>query len=78
MVGIIDGLSVQQQLELIYIGYFDRAADGNGYSFWEGQNAQAQTAGQSADEALTNIANSFAHRIARIATDHFLRATRQQ
>jgi hypothetical protein len=60
MVGIIDGLSVQQQLELIYIGYFNRAADGNGYSFWEGQNAQAQTEGQSADEALTNIANSFA------------------
>jgi hypothetical protein len=60
MTGIIDSLSVQQQLELIYIGYFNRSADGGGYSFWESQNAQAQAGGQSADVALTNIANSFA------------------
>ena len=47
------------QLELIYIAYFNRAGDIGGFSFWEGQNVQAQAAGQSAALALTNIANSF-------------------
>ncbi len=58
--GLLGGLNVNQQLELIYIAYFDRAADGAGYTFWEGQNVTAQNAGQSAALALTNIANSFA------------------
>ena len=57
--GLIGALNVQLQLELIYIAYFNRAGDVGGFSFWEGQNVQAQAAGQSAALALTNIANSF-------------------
>jgi hypothetical protein len=54
-----------QRAELIHIGYFDRAADGAGFAFWEGQDTHAQASiasggrGQSAAIALTNIANSF-------------------
>ena len=58
--GLLGGLNTNQQLELIYVAYFNRAADGGGFTFWEGQNAQAQNTGQSAALALTNIANSYA------------------
>ena len=57
---LLDNLSLNQQLELIYIAYYNRAADEGGFSFWGGQNATAQANGQSASLALTNIANSFA------------------
>jgi plastocyanin len=57
--GLIGLLNFNQQLELIYIAYFNRAADNGGFTFWGGQNLQAQAAGQSASLALTNIANSF-------------------
>ena len=33
--GLIGALNVSQQLELIYLGYFNRAADGNGFTFWQ-------------------------------------------
>ena len=56
---LLSTLSLDQQMELIYIGYFNRSADAGGFSFWEGQNATAQAGGQSAAVALTNIANSF-------------------
>lgn len=58
--GVLSNLSLDQQMELIYIGYFNRSADVGGFNFWEGQNATAQAQGQSAAVALTNIANSFA------------------
>jgi hypothetical protein len=63
--GLLGALSLDEQTELIYIGYFDRAADGPGFAFWEGQDAHAQAPvssggfGQSEEVALTNIANSF-------------------
>ena len=57
--GMLNGLTVDQQLELIYIAYFNRAADAAGLSYWGGQNVQAQNGGQSAAVALTNIANAF-------------------
>ena len=57
--GLLSSLSLDQQTELIYVGYFNRSADGGGFGFWEGQNTSAQAAGQSAAVALTNIANSF-------------------
>ena len=56
----LTSLSLDQQTELIYIGYYNRAADAGGFNFWEGQDATAQAGGQSAAVALTNIANSFA------------------
>jgi hypothetical protein len=58
--GLLSVLSLDHQMELIYIGYFDRSADAGGFNFWEGQNATAQAHGQSAAVSLTNIANSFA------------------
>jgi uncharacterized repeat protein (TIGR03803 family) len=57
--GVLGVLDIGQQLELIYIAYFNRAADSGGYTFWGGQSDKAQTSGQSASVALTNIANSF-------------------
>jgi hypothetical protein len=58
--GILGSLTTSQQLELVYIAYFDRAADGGGFTFWGGQNVQTQKAGQSASTSLTSIANAFA------------------
>ena len=46
MVGVIDGLTTDQQLELIYIGYFGRSADAAGLAFWDAQNAQAEASGR--------------------------------
>ncbi|MBJ7343469.1 MAG: matrixin family metalloprotease [Solirubrobacteraceae bacterium] len=57
--GLITALSLNGQLELIYCGYFNRAADGGGFNFWSDQNSVAQSAGQSVALALSNIANSF-------------------
>jgi len=57
--GVLSAFSLSQQSELIYIGYFNRSADGGGFNFWEAQDATAQAQGQSAALALTNIANSF-------------------
>jgi hypothetical protein len=76
--GLLGVLSVDEQTELIYIGYFDRAADGLGFAFWEGQDAHAQASvasggfGQSAAVALTNIANSFTPQAETIALYPFL------
>jgi plastocyanin len=69
---LLGGLSTSQQLELIYIAYFNRAADGAGFSFWNGQNVSAQNGGQSAARALTNIANSFAPQPETVAIYSFL------
>lgn len=57
--GIVTTLSFAHQLEVIYFGYFNRAADGQGFNFWLDQNTQAQIGGQGAEQALNNIANSF-------------------
>ncbi len=76
--GLLSLLSLDQQTELIYIGYYDRAADGGGFNFWEGQDALAQAPattggfGQSAAVALTNIANSFTPQAETIAIYPFL------
>ena len=69
---LIGNLSVNQQLELIYIAYFDRAADGPGFNFWEGQNVQAQNTGESASAALSAIAASFAPQAETVALYPFL------
>jgi hypothetical protein len=59
MVGLLDTLTFDQQSTMVYIGYFNRAADSGGFSFWSGQNTKAQGQGQSAADAIKNIANSF-------------------
>ncbi len=70
--GLLEGLTVNQQLELIYVAYFNRAADSAGLTYWAGQNTQAQNGGQSAALALTNIANSFTPQPETIALYPFL------
>jgi len=70
--GVLSTFSLDQQTELIYIGYFNRSADAGGFNFWEGQDATAQAGGQSASVALTNIANSFAPQAETIAIYPFL------
>ena len=73
--GVLGNLSVAPRLELIYVAYFNRAADGAGDTFWSQQNAQAQAAGQNAALALTNIANSFEPQAETIALYPFLGTT---
>src|ERR1700753_3168857 len=70
--GAIDTLSVDGQLEAIYVGYFGRGADGKGFAFWEGQYTAAIVAGQTPDQALNNIANSFAMQPETLALFPFL------
>jgi hypothetical protein len=70
--GVTSNLSLSQQLELIYIGYFNRAADGPGLTFWVGQDAQAINAGENAAVALTNIADSFTPQPETLALYPFL------
>jgi hypothetical protein len=57
---LISQLTPDQQIELIYVGYFGRAPDASGFAFWEGQLASAEAHGQSLGTAIVNIANSFA------------------
>ncbi len=57
--GLIADLGIGQQLELIYIAYFNRAADGPGSTYWAGQNLSAQNGGENASTALTGIADAF-------------------
>src|SRR5580658_1358049 len=70
--GVTTNLSLSQQLELIYVGYFNRAADGPGLAFWTAQDAQAMAAGQNAAVALTNIADSFTPQPETLALYPFL------
>jgi len=70
--GLLSALTLGQQTELIYLGYFNRAADAGGFNFWEGQDATAQSGGQSASLAMTNIANSFTPQAETIALYPFL------
>jgi hypothetical protein len=64
MSGLIGSLTADQQIELIYVGYFNGAADGGGFAFWEQQYATATSSGgESPAIALSNIANSFIHQM---------------
>ena len=59
-VPLINTLTISQQLELVYIGYFNRPGDGSGFAFWSQQDTTARANGQTEATALNNIANSFA------------------
>ena len=71
-VGILDSLTPAEEISAIYAGYFNRAPDPGGFSFWEGQYADAIARGQSTDQALTNISNSFAPQPETLALYPFL------
>jgi hypothetical protein len=71
-VGLLGALTVNQQIELVYIAYFDRAADDAGYTYWDGQNVSAENGGESASTAVTNLANAFAPQPETVALYPFL------
>lgn len=75
--GLLGTLDQAQQIEMIYIAYFDRAADGAGNTFWSDQDLQAQNSGQPAVTALNNVANAFASQPETVALYPFLGATPQ-
>ena len=58
--GFLDTKSPDQIIDVMYIAYFDRAPDAEGFQFWAGQYNTYISQGQSADQILINIANSFA------------------
>lgn len=60
---ITPGITPGQQIELIYIAYFNRAADGAGFAYWMTQSATLP---------LTSIANAFAPQAETIALYPFL------
>jgi hypothetical protein len=70
--GILESLTPAEEIAGIYIGYFDRGPDAAGFSFWESQYTQALSGGQSTDQALKNIANSFAPQPETLALYPFL------
>ena len=71
-VGILDSLTPAEEISAIYAGYFNRAPDPGGFTFWQGQYADAIAMGQSTDQALTNISNSFAPQAETLALYPFL------
>jgi len=60
MSALLSTLPLNEQIEAIYIGYFGRAADQGGASYWTQAFNTDVAAGESANTALTNIANAFA------------------
>lgn len=67
----INTLNSTQQVELIYIGYFDRAGDVAGVNYWNSVNSTQQQT-ESASASLTTIANNFALQLEAQATYPFL------
>ena len=59
-VGTTGGLTPAQQIEMVYIGYYDRAADGAGFNYWLQQDSQMVGSGANAPGVLDNIADAFA------------------
>jgi hypothetical protein len=72
--GSLESLTPAQEIAGIYVGYFGRAPDPDGFEFWKDQFTQALSNGQSTDQALQNIANSFAPQPETIALYPFLAA----
>jgi hypothetical protein len=57
--GTLDTLTPDQQLEAVYVGYYSRAADAGGFSYWEAEYANLVAGGDSDSQAITQIANEF-------------------
>ncbi|MBV8282682.1 MAG: DUF4214 domain-containing protein, partial [Candidatus Eremiobacteraeota bacterium] len=58
--GAIENLSADEQIESFYVGYFDRAADSQGYLYWQTEYLNDISSGMSESQALLSIANLFA------------------
>lgn len=72
MAGFLGGLSAAQQIELVYIGYFERAADGGGYQWWMNDYSRDRAAGATELQALTRIADNFVPQTETLAQYPFL------
>jgi hypothetical protein len=73
--GILESLTPPDEIAAIYLGYFNRGPAPVGFSFWQGQYSQALANGQSRDQALQNIANSFTPQSETLALYPFLSTT---
>jgi hypothetical protein len=60
MSGFLATFTPSQQIEAIYIGYFLRAADGGGATYWNNDYTALLSHGLSPTDAAVSIANSFA------------------
>ncbi len=72
MAGIVSSLTESQQIELLFIGYFGRAAAPGGYDFWEGAYNSEINGGASSASVVVNLADSFATQAETIALYPFL------
>ena len=72
-VGLIGGLDVNSQLELLYLAYYNRPADAPGFAYWQGQITQAETSGRSELTAITNVADRFEPQAEAFALYPFLK-----
>jgi len=70
MTGTLDTLTPNQQLEAVYVGYYSRAADAGGFSYWESEYASLVAGGKSDSQALTQIANEFGPPQAETLTEY--------
>ncbi|MGO9430905.1 beta strand repeat-containing protein [Rhodoblastus sp.] len=57
--GLISTLTPAAQVQLLYIGYFTRAADAGGDIFWNNAYASLSAQGESQTQILTTLGNDF-------------------
>lgn len=57
--GLIGTLTPSQQIQLIYVGYFNRSGDTSGFLYWSNEYTTDLAHGASASAALNQIANEF-------------------
>ena len=57
--GAIDTLSAADQIQAVYVGYYGRAGDPGGMSYWETQYATYLSQGLGATNAIRNVALGF-------------------
>jgi hypothetical protein len=70
--GIINTLTASQQIELIYVGYFNRSGDSAGFFYWGNEYSADLTHGLTATQALNQIANEFQPQTETLALYPFL------
>lgn len=60
MTGFVEALSSKEQIELLYLGYFQRAGDGVGFRYWTDEYNRNFQEYNSTGVVLTQMANEFA------------------
>jgi len=72
MAGALDSLTTDQIIAGMYVGYLNLAPAASGFTYWITQYLDAVQSGQSSDQALVNIANSFVPQPETLAIYPFL------